>query len=59
MSETISMIHISAGSLSGQISLTNVTGETPDVSEYLDLVFMTKYCSKIMLVHLPMNMVDD
>ena len=39
VSETSSLTYSSAGSLNGQIPLTNVTGETPDISEYLDFGF--------------------
>ena len=39
VSETMSLTHTSAGSLNGQIPLTNVTGETPDISEHLDSGF--------------------
>ena len=38
-SEIMSLTHSSAGSISGCIPLENVTGETPDISEYLDLGF--------------------
>jgi hypothetical protein len=39
VSETMSLTHTSAGSINGQIPLTHVTGETPDISEYLDFGF--------------------
>ena len=39
VSETMSLTHSSAGSLNGQIPLTQVTGETADISEYLDFGF--------------------
>ena len=39
MSETMSLSHTSAGTLNGHIPLTQVTGETADISEYLDFGF--------------------
>ena len=39
VSETMSLTHTSAGSINGQIPLTQVSGETPDISEYLDFGF--------------------
>ena len=39
VSETMSLTHNSAGNLNGQIPLTQVTGETADISEYLDFGF--------------------
>ena len=39
VSETMSLTHSSAGSLEGNIPITNVTGETADISEYLDFGF--------------------
>lgn len=39
VSETSSLTHTSAGDLNGNIPITNVTGETPDISEYLDFGF--------------------
>ena len=39
VSETMSLTHTSAGNLNGQIPLTQVTGETADISEYLDFGF--------------------
>ena len=39
VSEISSMTHSSAGSIEGSIPLTNVTGETVDISEYLDFSF--------------------
>jgi len=38
-SEIMSLTHSSAGSINGCIPLENVTGETPDISEYLDFGF--------------------
>ena len=46
VSETMSLTHTSAGSLNGQIPLTNVTGETPEISEYLDFGFYDQLCFK-------------
>ena len=43
MSETTSSTNSSAGKLEGAIPLTEVTGETSDISEYLVLDFMTKF----------------
>ena len=39
VSETMSLTHTSAGTLNGHIPLTQVTGETADISEYLDFGF--------------------
>ena len=39
VSETMSLTHSSAGSLQGSIPITQVTGETADISEYLDFGF--------------------
>ena len=39
VSEISSLTHTSAGGLNGCIPITNVTGETPDISEYLDFGF--------------------
>ena len=39
VSEVSSLTHTSAGSLNGCIPITEVTGETPDISEYLDFGF--------------------
>ena len=39
VSETMSLTYSSAGSLEGSIPLTAVTGETSDISEYLDFGF--------------------
>jgi hypothetical protein len=39
VSETMSLTHSSAGSLNGGVPITNVTGETADISEYLDFGF--------------------
>ena len=39
VSETMSLTHTSAGTLNGQIPLTQVSGETADISEYLDFGF--------------------
>jgi hypothetical protein len=39
VSETMSMTHTSAGGLNGCIPLTMVTGDTVDISEYLDFGF--------------------
>ena len=39
VSEVSSLTHTTAGSLEGNIPLTNVTGETADISEYLDFGF--------------------
>ena len=39
VSETMALTYTTAGSLRGQVPLTNVTGETADISEYLDFGF--------------------
>ena len=39
VSEISSMTHTSAGGISGCIPITQVTGETYDISEYLDFGF--------------------
>ena len=39
VTETMSLTHTSAGGLEGCIPITNVTGETADISEYLDFGF--------------------
>ena len=39
VSEVSSLTHTSAGSLNGCIPIAEVTGETPDISEYLDFGF--------------------
>ena len=39
VSETTSLTHSSAGKLEGAVPLTEVTGETSDISEYLDFGF--------------------
>ena len=39
VTETSNLTFSSAGSLQGGIPLTEVTGETPDISEYLDFGF--------------------
>ena len=39
ISETMSITHTSAGGLNGCIPITQVTGETADISEYLDFGF--------------------
>ena len=39
VSETSSLAHSSAGSIEGSIPVTQVTGETGDISEYLDFGF--------------------
>ena len=39
VSETMSMTHTSSGGMDGSIPITNVTGETADISEYLDFGF--------------------
>ena len=39
VSETTSMTYSTAGNLTGFIPITEVTGETPDISEYLDFGF--------------------
>ena len=36
------MTHASAGGLEGSIPITNVTGETTDILEYLDFGFYDK-----------------
>ena len=40
--EIMSLTHSTAGSIAGNIPLENVTGETPDISEYLDFGFYDK-----------------
>ena len=49
VTEIMSMTHTTAGRLDGSIPITRVTGETVDISEYLDIGFMTKYGTVIML----------
>ena len=39
VSETSSLTHSSAGSIEGSVPITQVTGETADISEYLDFGF--------------------
>ena len=39
VSETMSMTYTSAGGLDGSIPITKVTGDTTDISEYLDFGF--------------------
>ena len=39
LSETTSLTHSLAGKLEGVIPITQVTGETADISEYLDFGF--------------------
>ena len=39
VSETMSLTHSSSGGIHGQVPFTTVTGETPDISEYLDFGF--------------------
>ena len=39
VSETSSLTHTTAGGLNGCIPITQVTGDTPDISEYLDFGF--------------------
>ena len=41
-SEVMSLTHSTAGSINGVIPLEQVTGETPDISEYLDFGFYNK-----------------
>ena len=41
-SEVMSLTHSTAGSINGVIPLEQVTGETPDISEYLDFRFYDK-----------------
>ena len=53
-------IHCSSeSSVNEGISLTNVTSNTVDISEYLDVFLMTKYFSRIVLVYLLVNMGGD
>ena len=40
--EFMSLTHSTAGSINGVIPLEQVTGETPDISEYLDFGFYDK-----------------
>ena len=42
VSDVMNLTHTSAGSLTGTIPLEEVTGETPDISEYLDFGFYDK-----------------
>ena len=42
VAETMSMTHSSACGLNGGIPIEGVTGETPDISEYLDFGFYDK-----------------
>ena len=42
MPETTSLTHSSVGKLEGAVPLTEVTGETSDISEYLDFGFYDK-----------------
>ena len=42
VSETKLLTHSSAGKLEGSVPLTEVTGETSDISEYLDFGFYEK-----------------
>ena len=46
MSETTSLTHSSAGKLEWAVPLTEVTGETYDIYEYLDFGFYEKICFK-------------
>ena len=46
VSETSSFNHSSAGKLEGAVTLTKVTGETSDISEYLDFGFYDKILFK-------------
>ena len=39
ISDISSLTHTTAGSLGGIIPLQHITGETPDISEYLDFGF--------------------
>ena len=39
VSETMSMTHTSSGGMDGSVPITKVTGETTDISEYLDFGF--------------------
>ena len=41
-SEVMSLTHSTAGSINGVIPLEQVTGETPDISKYLDFRFYNK-----------------
>ena len=52
----MSMTYSSGNSFNRGIPLTNVTGETFGISEYLDFVSMTKFVSRIMLDYLLMNL---
>ena len=56
VAEVMSMTYSSGNSSNEGIPLTNVTGETFDISEYLDFVSMTKFVSRIMLDYLLMNL---
>ena len=47
-----------AGGLNGCVPLTDVTGETTDISELLDLDFMMKFGLRIMLACLLLNRAD-
>jgi len=42
VTETMSMLHISSGGIDRSMPITNVTGETADISEYLDFGFYDK-----------------
>ena len=46
ISETSSLTYSSAGSIEGSIPITQVTGETGDISEYLDFGFYDEVCYK-------------
>lgn len=60
VSETMSLTHTTSGTRNigeGCIPLTQVTGETPDISEYLDFGFYDReFGLKIMPVHLLLNL---
>ena len=57
-SEIMSLTHSSAGPLDSGIPRERITGETEDISEYLDFGFMIKYGIKIMQDYQKKNQVD-